>query len=97
MCDLDPFSNIQSLHVATNFDMGCHMLCVFLPIANVEINFGEAPTGDMVCQTPPQCVMDEQLCGWSGMTITAREATTFRVIIGPSGGLRGYQYITGKV
>ena len=50
-----------------------------------------------MCQAPLQCVMDEQLCGWSGITITAREATTFRVVIGPSGGLRGYQYITGKV
>ena len=97
MCDLDPFSSIQLLHVATNFDMDCHYFCVsFLLIANVEINFGEDPTGDMVCQASPQCI-GEELCGWSGMTIIARESTTFRVVIGPSGGLRGYEYITGKV
>ena len=96
-CDLDLFPNIQLLHVATNFDMNCYFFCVsFLPIANVEINFGEDPTGDMVCQGTPQCIQ-EDLCGWSGMTITARESTTFRVVIGPSGGLRGYEYITGKV
>ena len=67
-----------------------------LSIANVEINFGEDPTGNMVCQAPPQCT-EEDLCGWTGMTITAREARTFRVRIGPSGGLRGYEYITGEV
>ena len=95
MCDLDPFSNIQLLHVATNFDMDC-IFVSFLLIANVEINFGEDCTGDMVCQASPQCIQEE-LCGWSGMTITARESTTFRVVIGPSGGLKGYEYITGKV
>lgn len=68
----------------------------FLPIENVEINFGAAPTGNMQCQATPQC-MQQDLCGWSGVTITSREETTFKVKIGPSGGLRGYEHITGKV
>ena len=50
----------------------------------------------MVCNGSPQCAM-EDICGWSGQTITAMEARTFRVRIGPSGGLRGYEYITGEV
>ena len=77
--------------MVTNFN-----ICTVFLTENVEINFGEDPTGDMVCQAPPQCI-GEDLCGWTGMTITAREERTFRVKIGPSGGLRGYEYITGRV
>ncbi|XP_065916181.1 protein Skeletor, isoforms B/C-like [Dysidea avara] len=62
--------------------------------ADYQINFSSAPTGDMVCSGSPQCAM-EDICGWTGQRITAMEPTTFRVRIGPSGGLRGYEYITG--
>ncbi|XP_065916179.1 protein Skeletor, isoforms B/C-like [Dysidea avara] len=62
--------------------------------ADYQINFSSAPTGDMVCSGSLQCVT-EDICGWTGQTITAMEATTFRVRIGPSGGLRGYEHITG--
>ena len=65
-------------------------------IENVQINFGVAPTGNLECQTTPQC-MEQNICGWSGTTITSRVARTFRVKIGPSGGLRGYEHITGKI
>ena len=50
----------------------------------------------MACAVSPQCAM-EDICGWSGQTITAMEATTFRVKIGPSGGQRGYEHITGEI
>ena len=42
------------------------------------------------------CVVEE-ICGWTGQIITAMEPTIFRVKIGPSGGLRGYEYITGEL
>ena len=64
-------------------------------IEDVQINFGVAPMGSMVCEAI-QC-MEDNLCGWTGMNITARTARTFKVKIGPSGGLRGYEHITGKV
>ena len=35
------------------------------------------------------------MCGWTGKTISANDPTTFRVRIGPSGGPRGYEFITG--
>ncbi|XP_065916178.1 protein Skeletor, isoforms B/C-like [Dysidea avara] len=62
--------------------------------ADYQINFSSAPTGDMVCSRSLQCTT-ENICGWIGHTITAMEPTAFRVRIGPSGGLRGYEYITG--
>ena len=64
--------------------------------ANYQINFGTTPSGNLACVGTPQCVV-EDICGWTGQSITAMEATTFRVKIGPSGGLRGYEYITGEV
>ena len=36
------------------------------------------------------------MCGWTGKAIAANSPTTFRVRIGPSGGPRGYEFITGK-
>ena len=65
-------------------------------LADYQINFSSAPTGDMVCSRSLQCTT-ENICGWIGHTITAMEPTAFRVRIGPSGGLRGYEYITGEV
>ena len=47
------------------------------------------------CSEALQC-MEEEVCGWRGHSMTAMEPTTFTVKIGPSGGLRGYQYITGN-
>jgi len=64
--------------------------------ANFQINFNVNPPGNLACVGTPVCVVEE-ICGWTGQTITAMDATTFRVKIGPSGGLRGYEYITGKL
>ena len=41
--------------------------------------------------------MEEEICGWEGAIMTAMEPTTFTVKIGLSGGLRGYQSITGNL
>ena len=49
----------------------------------------------MECSETLQC-MEEEICGWRGHSMTAMEPTTFTVKIGPSGGLRGYQYISGN-
>ena len=75
------------------------MLFIFVGTENVQINFGAAPTGNMQCQSSPQCMEEEskKICGWTGMTITSRVEKTFRVRIGPSGGLRGYEHITGNI
>ena len=75
--------------------IACYVV-YFADAENVEINFGAAPTGNMQCQASPQCMEEENICGWTGMTITSRVEKTFRVRIGPSGGLRGYEYITGN-
>ena len=48
------------------------------------------------CDRPLQCEQ-EKVCGWKGVTMTAMEPTTFTVKIGISGGLRGYQSITGNL
>ena len=63
---------------------------------NVEIDFGAAPTGIRQCNQPPQCIMEETVCGYTGLSIAANTPTTFRVRIGRSGGSRGYQSITGE-
>ena len=64
--------------------------------ANIQINFNATPPGNLACVGTPVCVVEE-ICGWTGQMITAMEPTIFRVKIGPSGGLRGYEYITGKL
>ena len=64
---------------------------------NIEINFGAAPTGIQQCNQPPQCAVEETVCGYTGLSKTADEPTTFRVRIGPSGGPRGYESITGNL
>ena len=61
------------------------------PLANVELNFAES----LRCGEPLQC-MQEVVCDWEGLSITAMEPTAFTVKIGLSGGLRGYQAITGN-
>ena len=48
------------------------------------------------CSELLQCEQ-EKVCGWEGVTMTAMEPTTFTVKIGLSGGLRGYQSITGNL
>ena len=67
------------------------ILLLFLLLANVQLNFAQS----MQCGEPLQC-MEETVCGWEGLSMTAMEPTTFTVKIGLSGGLRGYQAITGK-
>lgn len=61
----------------------------------MEINFGDAQTDIRQCNQPPQCAVEETVCGYTGQSITANDPTTFRVRIGPSGGPRGYEFITG--
>ncbi|XP_065916173.1 protein Skeletor, isoforms B/C-like [Dysidea avara] len=63
--------------------------------ANYQLNFNTTPPGNLACVGTPVCEVEE-ICGWTGQRITAMEPTTFRVRIGPSGGLRGYEYITGQ-
>ncbi|XP_065916176.1 protein Skeletor, isoforms B/C-like [Dysidea avara] len=62
---------------------------------NIEINFGAAPQGTRQCSAPLQCSEEVQICGWTGKAIAANGPTIFRVRIGPSGGPRGYEFITG--
>ena len=73
----------QELFVLLNF--------VLLLLANVRLNFAES----VQCSEPLQCMQD-MVCGWEGLNMTAMEPTTFTVKIGLSGGLRGYQAITGN-
>ena len=47
------------------------------------------------CSESLQCVED-MVCPWEGLSMTAMDPTTFMVKIGLSGGLRGYQAITGN-
>ena len=65
--------------------------CCFYFLADVKLNFAQS----MRCSEPLQC-MKEAVCDWKGLSITAREPTTFMVKIGLSGGQRGYQAITGN-
>ena len=60
-------------------------------LANVQLNFAQS----LRCSESLQC-MQEEVCGWEGLSMTAMEPTTFTVKIGLSGGLRGYQAITGN-
>ena len=63
----------------------------FYILDNVQLNFAQS----VQCSEPLQC-MSEMVCGWEGVSMTAMEPTTFTVKIGLSGGLRGYQSITGN-
>ena len=72
-----------------------HVLFIFYCfclLANVQVNFAQK----MQCSDTLQC-MEEDICGWKGHSVTAMEPTTFMVKIGLSGGLRGYQSITGNL
>lgn len=61
-------------------------------VANVQVNFAQS---GLRCNETLQC-MPEMVCDWEGLSMTAMEPTTFTVKIGLSGGLRGYQAITGN-
>ena len=63
----------------------------FTYAADVQVDFAQK----MQCSEPLQCIQEE-ICGWEGLSMTAMEPTTFTVKIGLSGGLRGYQSITGN-
>ena len=65
-----------------------YLLSFHTLIENVEINFGAAPTGIRQCNQPVAIL---------AQSMTAEEPTTFRVRIGPSGGPRGYESITGEI
>ena len=73
---------------------------MFLPYtANYLVNFGAGTPGgsslscpsELSCSTRPACP------GWSGIELTADEPTVFTVKLGLSGGIRGYQSITGNI
>ena len=61
-------------------------------IADVQVDFAQKAQ----CSESLQCIQEE-ICGWEGTSMTAMEPTTFIVKIGLSGGLRGYQSITGNL
>ena len=65
---------------------------LFYFLENYQLNFA----GGSQCSQPLQCI-EEMVCAWEGINMTATEPTTFFVKIGLSGGLRGYQAITGKL
>ena len=65
---------------------------MFCLLVNFQVDFAQR----MQCNETLQC-MEEEICGWEGHSMTAMEPTAFTVKIGISGGLRGYQFITGNL
>ena len=66
-------------------------------VANFSLNFATGTPGgnSSSCTSELSCSTRQACPGWSGITKTEMEPTVFRVTIGLSGGLRGYQSITG--
>ena len=73
---------------------------MFLPyVANFLLNFAAGSPGgnslscpsELSCSTRPVCQ------GWTGIALNATESTVFTVKLGLSGGIRGYQSITGNI
>ena len=61
------------------------------------LNFA-AGSSQLRCGSELSCSTTMQGCpGWTELRISAPESTVFRVRIGLSGGIRGYQSITGNV
>ena len=73
------------------FNVNPSLQCCNYFLANFQLNFAQGSQ----CVEPLQCI-DEMVCAWEGANMTAMEPTTFFVKIGSSGGLRGYQAITGR-
>ena len=67
-------------------------------IANFLLNFTSGTPGgsSLSCTSELSCSSRQACPGWSGITMTEMEPTVFSVTIGLSGGLRGYQSITGR-
>ena len=67
-------------------------------VANFSLDFASGSPGgnSLRCTSELSCSTRAACPGWSGITMTEMEPTTFSVTIGLSGGLRGYQSITGR-
>ena len=61
------------------------------------LDFAAGEDSELRCSSELSCSASPAECpGWTGLNSTATEPTTFRVRIGISGGIRGYQSITGN-
>ena len=61
------------------------------------LNFAAGRDSELSCRSELSCSTTPQCPGWTGLSMTATESTVFRVTIGLSGGIRGYQSITGNI
>ena len=62
------------------------------------LNFAAGSSSQLRCGSELSCSTTMTGCpGWTGLSISAPEPIVFRVTIGLSGGIRGYQSITGNV
>ena len=61
------------------------------------LNFSAGRDSELRCKSELLCSTRQECPGWTEKNITATEFTVFRVRIGLSGGIRGYQSITGKL
>ena len=61
------------------------------------LKFSAGGNSELRCESELSCSATMPGCpGWTGLSISAPEPTVFRVTIGLSGGIRGYQSITGN-
>ena len=60
------------------------------------LKFSAGGNSELQCESELQCSAMPGCPGWTGLSISAPEPTVFRVTIGLSGGIRGYQSITGN-
>ena len=60
------------------------------------LDFAAGDDSELRCSSKLSCLTSSECPGWNGLNITAAEPTVFRVRIGTSGGIRGYQSITGN-
>ena len=59
------------------------------------LNFADGSNSELRCKSELSCITRPECRGWTGLSITATKSTVFRVRLGLSGGIRGYQSITG--
>ena len=60
------------------------------------LDFAAGGDSELQCSSELSCSTRLECPGWTGLNITTTEPTVFRVRIGTSGGIRGYQSITGN-
>ena len=74
-----------------------HALLALTHTANFMLNFAAGSSSQLRCGSQLSCSTTMPGCpGWNGLSMSAPEPTIFRVTIGLSGGIRGYQSITGN-